>query len=228
MVDRWRDGVACARCWEELAPRASARCAKCDLPLSPGGAAQRCGGCDDLAFSYARAAGPYAGALRESILHLKRHPQLAATARLMLQEAFETLAAERAVEAIIPMPLHASRRRRRGFNQAELLARALDLGPSRRVNVVSLVRVGATAPQRAGVGARERARGMAGAFRVRAARPVAGRALLLIDDIMTTGATAHEAARALFEAGAREVGVLTLARASIGRERKTLAMVGAG
>ena len=111
------------------------------------------------------------------------------------------------------MPLYPERLAERGFNQAEVIARELAGLTGLRVDSTAVVRVKKTERHRAGMGARERARSLEKAFRVRAPRLVEGRVALLVDDVMTTGSTAGELARALLESGARSVNVLTLARA---------------
>jgi ComF family protein len=116
-----------------------------------------------------------------------------------------------ACDVVVPVPLHPARLRVRGFGQAQALAeaaRALYGGPP--VDATALVRVRATAEQ-ARLGRAERRRNVAGAFV--AAPRVAGRRVILCDDVVTTGATAAAAARALRAAGARAVTVLALARA---------------
>ena len=108
------------------------------------------------------------------------------------------------------MPLARARERARGFNQAELLAERLGERLGVRVRARWLVRLRTTAPQTE-LAADERRANVAGAFA--AAPAVAGRHVVLIDDVFTTGATVGECARALHLAGARRVGVLTVARA---------------
>jgi ComF family protein len=114
----------------------------------------------------------------------------------------------------IPVPLHRRRLAARGFNQAALLARAAVRGTGIGVHFDLLRRVRDT-PSQAGLDHEQRRRNLAGAFVVPAARrrQLSGRDLLLVDDVMTTGATAAACAQALLEAGARRVHVLTLARA---------------
>ncbi len=112
------------------------------------------------------------------------------------------------------MPLHPSRLAERKFNQAEIIANALSSATGLRVDEASIVRVKATARHRAGMGARERARSLKLSFRVRAPRLIENRNVIIVDDVMTTGSTAHEIARTLIEGGARAVNVLTLARAA--------------
>jgi ComF family protein len=124
---------------------------------------------------------------------------------------------------VVPVPLHPWRRARRGFNQAEELARHLGV-PMRRV----LWRVRATAPQ-TGLDARARRRNLDGAFRLspfltsrRRRQWLEGRTVVLIDDVRTTGATLEACATVLKTAGAGEVRALTVAKAdlrAVGRER---------
>lgn len=217
MIESWRDGVACARCWQEVEMSPPDFCAKCGLPLSPLPAhiqiaERRCGRCDELAFAHARACGRYEGALRESVVWLKAHPQLAPRLRALLRETFRAAPALHTSEAIIPVPLHPSRLNERTFNQAELIAHALADVTGLRVDAASLARVKQTARHRAGMDARERARSLAKAFSVRAPRLIANRTLLVVDDVMTTASTAQEISQTLLEGGARAVNVLTLAR----------------
>jgi len=106
-------------------------------------------------------------------------------------------------DAVVPMPLHWRRRWRRGFNQSEILARLV--AKERRILVLNAVkRVRATAVQ-AGLTNSNRRKNVAGAFRVSRKTQVAGKRILLIDDVMTTGATAAACASALKRAGARSV-----------------------
>ena len=111
-------------------------------------------------------------------------------------------------DLIAPVPLHPSRLRQRGFNQALLLAQAFPEVPLERE---LLVRQRHTPPQ-AGLNPRERRDNVKGAFAVPRPDLVKGKRILLIDDVFTTGATVRECARVLRRAGAREVDVLTVAR----------------
>jgi competence protein ComFC len=130
-----------------------------------------------------------------------------------LGQTFAALPDYDMIESIIPTPLHPERLAERGFNQAEVVARELASLTGLRVDSTAVVRVKKTERHRAGLGARERARSLEKAFRVRAPRLVKDRVTLLVDDVMTTGSTAGEIARALLDGGARTVKVLTLARA---------------
>ena len=138
----------------------------------------------------------------------------------MLARAIARLAEESPEEMlVVPVPLHSSKLAKRGFNQARLLAReALRLldesHPAWKLELApgTLMRLRETRSQ-AGLTPRQRRLNVSGAFSVSAPGAVAGRHILLIDDIMTTGATARAAAQALIRAGAESVRVATLARA---------------
>jgi ComF family protein len=114
-------------------------------------------------------------------------------------------------DVVIPVPLHRTRLRWRGFNQAALLGVALARRLNCPLDVATLARVHSTPSQTARDRA-ERRRNVRDAFAVRRPLRVAGQRVLLVDDVMTTGATADECARMLRAAGARRIDVLTLAR----------------
>lgn len=113
--------------------------------------------------------------------------------------------------AIVPVPLSRKRRRERGFNQAELIARAV----AREAAIPLWTRVltkTKDCPPQAGLSANARRKNVSGVYRARLPEPLEGKVLLLVDDVLTTGATAEAAAGALLASGARAVDVLTLAR----------------
>jgi ComF family protein len=220
VIESWRDGVACAKCWQEIEEKrmSADSCARCGMPLEilPSHTAsdkRQCRRCDNFAFSFARACGPYEGALRESVLHLKSHPHLPRRLRELLRQAFTSLPDNDRIEAIIPVPLHPERLKERGFNQAEIVARALADSTGLRAASSGVVRVKKTEKHRAGMSAHQRARSLDKAFSIRAPRLVEGRTLLVVDDVMTTGSTLQELTGTLLDGGALAVSVLTLARA---------------
>jgi ComF family protein len=216
----------CPACRHELLAAAGPACPCCALPLGEVAArlAGERGGCGDcarrsLGFDAAVALGPYQGPLRHVCLRLK-HTADAWLARwaadLLLDargEAIRDWVAGSGVGVVVaPVPLHWWRRCRRGYNQAEELAGRLASGLGLRV-VHPLRRARATA-KLAGRGRVERAEVMRGAFRpARGSSRVAGRDVVLVDDILTTGATCGAAARALKRAGARRVLAVVLGRA---------------
>lgn len=115
-------------------------------------------------------------------------------------------------DLVVPVPLHVSRLRWRGFNQALLLARRLVRGRRPGVDPFVLERTRPTLPQ-VELDEVERRRNVAHAFHVRRPAAVQGRRVLLVDDVYTTGSTVKECSHALRRAGAAEVDVLVLARA---------------
>src|SRR5689334_19661215 len=132
MVESWRDGVACEDCWREAcqACRSGEFCAKCWTRLKPLPARvdvieRRCGKCDSFPFGVVRACGPYEGALRESVLWLKRRPHIPPRLGEMLRQTFAVMPESHLIDSVIPVPLHPDRRADRGFNQAEIIAREL-------------------------------------------------------------------------------------------------------
>jgi competence protein ComFC len=217
VIESWRDGVACSACWHEVEQEAADFCAKCWTPLTRApraeAGARACGRCDHFAFDVVRSCGPYRGAMRETVLRLKLTPHIPQRLRGALRRAFDALPDSDLIDSIIPTPLHPERLAERGFNQAEVIARELAALTGLRVDSTAVIRIKKTERHRAGMGVRDRARSLEKAFRVRAPRLVSGRVALLVDDVMTTGSTADEIARALLDGGARTVNVLTLARA---------------
>lgn len=154
----------------------------------------------------------YEGICRDLILDLKYRGRTSLVpffARHMAEEVLQQLGAP-ATDRVLPVPLHAVRLRERGFNQAQLLAEAL----SKRLGIPCegdlLIRCRPTRPQ-ADLTREERARNVRGAFDLRAGTALKGLGLLLVDDVLTTGATAGACAALLKAAGARAVWAVTAA-----------------
>ena len=206
-VEQRKFGVACEACWKAttIFTGDETLCWKC-------GALVNCRRCDSQSFTAARAVGLYEGALRESVLLLKRQPHLS-----QQLETLVTSAARRgplhSSSKIIPVPLHTHRLQARGFNQASVIAQALSKSLRLPLDEVSLLRVSGIEKYRAGLDAKGRHDTVAGAFAVHHPRLVENEDILLVDDVFTTGATVSACAEALLEAGAKSVFVLTLARA---------------
>jgi ComF family protein len=180
-----------------------------------------CGSCrqGELEFDMARSYGLYAGNLRKAILHLKFHGGEYLGRRLgaLLARAWESLP-ESDSAIVAPVPLHSSRRRERGFNQAELLARGLVRSLRKeerglRLVAGSLRRIRATVPQ-VGLSVRARRENVSGVFSVCRPEDVRNRTVVVVDDVMTTGATLSACAATLKRAGASRVLALSLARAT--------------
>jgi ComF family protein len=137
-------------------------------------------------------------------------------ARRLAAEVKERL--EDSCDLIVPVPLHIRRLHSRGFNQAALLARGISKRTGWPLQAVALRRKTDTRPL-TGLGLRERRREVRGSVAVRVPAAVAGRKILLVDDVFTSGATAEECCRALKRSGAREVYVAAAGRAGAGRRR---------
>ncbi len=153
--------------------------------------------------------GSYDGALRE-LIHLFKYGRMKPLAKPLGGYLASALPRDQQFDLVVPMPLHWRRRWQRGFNQSELLARLI----ARRCGIplVNAVRRTRATQAQAGLSNARRRENVAGAFRVRKPQKVQGRRILLIDDVMTTGATASACAVALKRAGAGTVTLLALAR----------------
>jgi ComF family protein len=168
-------------------------------------------------FRKAVAYGAYEGTLRE-LLHIFKYQGVRSAAPLLgrLMQRAVVAAGISGPLVLIPVPLAAAKRRARGFNQAEDLAEAfarLGRATSIQLDARSLVRAQETVSQ-TGLTRRQRQANLRGAFTVTAPEKLQGRRVLLVDDVMTTGATASECSRVLLRAGASEVFVATAARAT--------------
>jgi ComF family protein len=194
--------------------------------LAGDGADWLCGKCraGEYDFDFARSYGLYSEPLRSAILLLKfrRRERLGRQLGELLTAVWaahsEFSAAERPIVA--PVPLHRTRQRERGFNQAEVIARgltrALRSGQAKTrqpIETRCLLRIRPTVPQ-TGLNFKQRLANVRGAFRVTSPETVRERVIVLVDDVMTTGATLSSCASALKEAGAERVLALTLARAT--------------
>jgi len=205
------EGPFCETCAESLVA-APAGCPLCGEPadeaLLPVVRPRRCARCRERAPPFAKARAPYlhGGALAEAIWRLKYDgcEELARPLALL----FDGCEVPRS-HVVAPVPLHVSRLRERGYDQAALLARAA----AQRFGLPCSHLLLRTRPTRAQVGLDRprREANVRDAFRAR--RPVPGARICLVDDVLTTGATAAEAARALLLAGAASVEIRTLARA---------------
>jgi len=115
-------------------------------------------------------------------------------------------------EVIIPVPLHPDRRRERGFNQAEMIARVITSAFDITLDTGSFIRIRHTERHRAGMDSVDRSRSVEKAFKVTKPRLIDGASILLVDDLYTTGSTMRTAAKTLLEAGAKRVSLFTVAR----------------
>ena len=212
MLGPGRRDPLCAACWRGLERIRPPWCRCCGIPI---GIAGLCGTCrrQRPRFAYARAAARYGGVVREAIHAFKfgRRRGLADPLGDLMTELGLSALPGATPDLLLPVPLHRRRERERGYNQALLLSRRLERAWGIPVAVDVLVRRGTTAPQ-ADLDAPARRRNVRGAFAVTNPEAVFGRHVVLVDDVLTTGATAGECARCLLRAGASTVGVITIAR----------------
>ncbi len=205
----------CEACLTPVEPLSEAVCSRCGVPFEnerQSDGAGHCGACrlEAPEFDWARGYGAYEGTLRH-LIHLLKYAGMRPLARPLAGRLTPLLTQAGPVDLIVPVPLDAGRRRARGFNQAELLARELSRLSGVACETGALRRIRATETQ-TGLTNQQRRENVAGAFEARRGL-AAGRNVLLIDDVITTGATAASCARALKRAGAARVAVVALARA---------------
>jgi len=212
-------GVVCNECWNStrIFSEADSLCAKCGVPLlvltQYATTDLYCRRCESQPFLAARACGIYEKALRQSVLELKRHPYIPGHLSVLLRVV---VARSPFLETsrLIPVPLHPVRQRERGFNQAVVIARSISPVLNLPVDEESLLRTQYSERHRAGLDARGRWDTVNNAFSVPNPRLIKDEQILLVDDVLTTGATATSCASALLDAGASTVSVLTIARSA--------------
>ena len=205
----------CAGCAAQIVPIAAPCCAVCGQAV-PGDT----DGCPDCrrrqpAFVRARAMGAYDGVLRSAIHQFKYRdrPQMAVPlGRLLADYAREQASALSGLrfDGVLAVPMHPTRQRMRGYNQSERLARVTAAALGLPVCFDALLRIRPTRPQ-VGLSADERRTNLRGAFAVRNPGPVAGKTLLLIDDVVTSGSSLYECCVTLKASGAAAVYALALA-----------------
>jgi ComF family protein len=206
----------CAECWSKLSFIAPPYCERLGIPFpfDPGpGVLSMEAIADPPAYRRARAAVRYDDVAR-ALVHAFKYGDRLDLAPMMgrwMESAGRGLLAD--ADALIPVPLHWTRQWARRFNQSAVLAEVISKAAGIAVAHAALKRVKAT-PQQVGLSQSQRALNVQGAFKVPAQgkAEIAGRRVLLVDDVLTSGATADACARALLRAGAAEVDVLTFSR----------------
>ena len=201
--------LLCDECIDDLPPADGRRCHRCWMPVAR---AALCRHCSESPPAYVSIRSPYVmdgGARR--LAHELKYEGMTALAEPMARLMIEHLDAAD-VDLIVPVPLHRSRKRARGYNQAEELAKHIAAAAGILVERHGVRRVRATAPLVKTMHREERAEIMRGAFAGSRER-LGGRRVLLVDDVVTTGATLDACAQALRAAGAPEVRCVTWARA---------------
>lgn len=204
----------CAACWKNIRFIERPFCEKCgapfDLPVDEG---TLCGAClaEDPVFTAARSAVLYDEASKPLLLRFKHADRIHAASALARWMTRAGAAFWPTADVIAPVPLHRWRLLKRRYNQSALLALAIGKEVKKPVAVDLLERRRATDSQ-GHLSKKERRENVAGAFVLKKGADVAGKNVVLVDDVLTSGATVNECARILLKAGAAGVYVLTLAR----------------
>lgn len=201
----------CAKCIEKIDIIGPERCSVCGTPTER----YTCSDCEvrEYAFESALSAGVYEGVLTQAIHALKYDKRVVLAdplAELMIR-CFANTRLRGRVDLVVPVPVHRSRMVERGFNQAEELAARFARRVGLPMATKALVKVRKT-PHQADLPQDLRYANVKGVFAVKRPGDIAGRRVLLIDDVFTTGSTLDESARALLDADAASVWAYTLAR----------------
>lgn len=210
--------IVCAGCLASFQELAGLLCRRCGVPLPDGRTdtafCARCTEGPPYHFTWARARGQFDGALRTAIHRLKYDGRrgVARTLGVWMQDGPTSARGLPAKpDLVVPVPLHPARRWRRGFNQSELLAEAYIGDRNWPLALDLLFRVRNTRPQ-VSLSPEKREANVRNAFRVARPERIAGRRVLVVDDVLTTLHTVNECSRVLKEAGAAEVYVVAVAR----------------
>ncbi len=198
----------CSDCWQSMVPYKGPKCQRCGKPLVSD-VSIICGECinDEPAFISAASFGLYNGPLKKAINLLKYHgvkrlskPLSDILSRINLPE----------VDVVIPVPLHHKRLREREYNQSALIAYRIAKKYDYDLIQNCLIKTKDTSPQ-VGLSSKDRRKNIKNSFEVRYQRIITGKKILLIDDVITTGATIRECSRVLNKAGASFIYAVTLA-----------------
>jgi ComF family protein len=207
----------CSGCWSTIALPGHSRCARCDRSFVSAIATvyspkHLCHGCAERPPSYTKAwtLYPYQSPLRDAICLFKYRGKVSLAgplARLMI----DRLPALDSINLIMAVPLHAGRLREREFNQSLLLADRIGRHLGMPVSCADLIRI-MPSPAQTALSRKDRLKNLRGAFAVPRPESIAGKRILLVDDVFTTGATVNECAKTLRKAGSGDVFALTLGR----------------
>jgi ComF family protein len=208
----------CRECWGRATLWSKGACQRCGAELPAGAFPRLCSGCriEDWPCADIRTPGPFAGPVAEAI-HLLKYSERRSIARRLaglMADCLEPESGHRRADLIAAVPLHPAKLRERGYNQAQLLADELSpkLGIPADRKAVWRCRHN---PTQTKLNKQQRLDNVRGIFRVEQPFRVSGKTVLLIDDVLTTGATIGSCGRALLEAGASQVLALTAAAAPL-------------
>ncbi len=201
----------CPECWKKVEFLGEGGCRTCGIPLASTDS-DACAAClaKPPRIARTRAAVAYDDLSRNLAIRLK-YARKVGIAKTMARYMLPLVKQDGCDRLIVPVPLHRDRTWWRGFNQSALVARELSRALGIPADPFALRRIRRTPPLK-GMSALQRRRAVAGAFRVRDTQAVAGRTVILVDDVLTTGSTAEACARALKRAGAAQVELVSWAR----------------
>ena len=207
--------LICAGCLNKITFLTSPLCTVCGTPfVTEGGVDHTCGAClIHRPFHTCRSAAVLDGPLQDLIHRFKYGSKvhLSQALGLLTASTLQTFGVDAAADLILPVPLHRKRLRQRGYNQSQLLGEVLAKKWKVPLEIGNLRRIRWTEPQTT-LDARDRVSNVSGAFEVRDAGRLAGKRVLLVDDVLTTGSTIRACAETLREAGAAAVFAVTVAR----------------
>lgn len=209
--------IVCHSCMESIKPPRFSPCLCCGRFFDYWGEPHLCSHClkSPSPFSYHRSCGKYQGKLKDIIL-LYKYRKFRVLGKDLARLVYRMVEKDEelwwGIEAIVPVPLHPKKHKRRGFNQAEIIAK--ELAKEKGVEFIeeALVKIKNTPPQTSLV-AKERERNVRGTFHITRRERIAGKTVLLVDDVYTTGSTIRECCAVLKKGGAKEIRALTLAQA---------------
>ena len=210
--------TVCPPCWKELSFISAPFCPQCALPFETsapeeGLSFQKCGACLQAppSFSSARAAYVYDSVSRKMILSFK-HGEALSLAPFLGQALWHSgKDLVTAADLIVPVPLHWLRLYKRGFNQAAILAQWVGKLSSKPVSLNALKKIHNTVSQ-GNLSWEGRSKNVAHCFKVSNSKKIKDKSILLIDDVMTTGATLNACSKILLKEGAKKVTILCVAR----------------
>lgn len=207
----------CADCWGEIDWLGTGCCRRCAVPIE-GSVHDVCAGCEALPplIVRTRAVARYDDATRGLALRLK-HGRKVGLAKFMGHAMALRLTDVDEDAVLVPVPLHRARLWKRGFNQAALLAKEIGKHVERPVQPDAIRRIRSTEPMVRMTPA-QRQKNVRGAFSVTSPESIAGRSVILVDDVRTSGATLEACAKSLLGAGARQVEAILWARVVRGRD----------
>lgn len=216
-LERPGERVVCRSCLGKLKPHAASYCLCCGKFFEGAGNPHLCQDCLQAPppFARHRSCAKYRGELKDLIL-LFKYRHLGILGKYLARFACEVLAGQEDlwwdVDAIIPVPLHPKRKKERGFNQAQVLAK--ELARMKGIELVErcLVKIKNIVPQTS-LEAEQRRKNVRGAFRVKREENLKGKIVILVDDVYTTGSTLRECSKVLRKAGVKEVRAITVAQA---------------